>query len=189
MRTLALFAALVAAPVSALAGTVAIVDFERAVTETTEGRDAQTRLDTMFRTRSAEIERMGSELEASLQDFEQRALILSESARADEERSILQKQATYQATVAQYEQEMQTTYLTLLQDLDEKMRRMTETIARERGYALVLDKAAVVYFGGDTVDMTAELVRRYNAQGATAPRPTTPAPAAPRPATPAPAPR
>ena len=30
-------------------------------------------------------------------------------------------------------------------------------------YAVVLDKAAVVYYGGDTVDMTDVLIQRYNA--------------------------
>ena len=62
----------------------------------------------------------------------------------------------------QYQQEMQQNYYTLLQDLDTKMRALTATIAKEKGYSLVLDSAAVVYSGGDTVDMTNELIKRYN---------------------------
>lgn len=163
MRHVLLLAALWA-PLTALAGGIAVVDFERAVTETTEGREAQSRLDTMFSTRRAEIERLQGELEAAVEDYEQRAMILSDAARAEEEQTLLRKQATLQATAAQYETEMQQTYLTLLSDLDQKMRRLTETIARERGYDVVLDRAAVVYFGAASVDMTDELVRRYNAQ-------------------------
>jgi Skp family chaperone for outer membrane proteins len=70
----------------------------------------------------------------------------------------------------QYQQEMQQTYFTLLSDLDEKMRALTEKIAKEKAYDLVLDRAAVVYSGGETIDMTDELIKRYNAQSATAPK-------------------
>jgi Skp family chaperone for outer membrane proteins len=64
----------------------------------------------------------------------------------------------------QYQQEMQQAYLTLLQDLDQKMRALSETIAKENTYCLVLDQAAVVYKGAGATDMTDTLIKRYNAQ-------------------------
>ena len=163
MRHLLLLAAL-ASPLSALAGGVAVVDFERAVNETTEGQEAQTRLDTMFSTRRDELAGLQAELETALADYEARAIVLSESARQEEERTLMTKQAALQQKAAEYEGEMQQTYMTLLQDLDEKMRRLTETIAAEREYDVVLDRAAVVYVGPGATDMTDELIRRYNAQ-------------------------
>lgn len=163
MRHLFLLAAL-ATPLSAFAGGLAVVDFERAVNETDEGREAQSSLDTMFSARQGELERLESDLQTAVADYEQRKLILSDSARAEEERSLLTKQSEYQQLAMQYEQEMQTTYMTLLQDLDQKMRRLTETIAAEHQYDVVIDRAAVVYVGPGATDMTDELITRYNAQ-------------------------
>lgn len=157
-----LIALFVATP--AMAGALAVVDFQRAVNETEEGQAAQTRLDTMYGTRKAEIERLQTELEKEIEDYQARAMILSEDARADAEQNLMVKQQRFEATYMQYQQEMQQTYLTLLQDLDQKMRTLSEAIAKEKQYDLVLDRAAVIYVGGATVDMTDELIRRYNAQ-------------------------
>ena len=150
--------------VPAWAGTIAIVDFERAVNETEEGQEAQKRLDTMYSTRKDEIERLRKELETDMEDYKSRQLILSEDARAETEKKLMEKQQTFESTYSQYQSEMQETYYMLLQDLDTKMRALTEKIAKEKGYSLVIDKAAVVYVGDDTVDMTDLLIKRYNAQ-------------------------
>lgn len=146
----------------ALAGTIAVVDFERAVNETEEGKAAQERLDTMYSTRKTEIERLRTELEKELEDYQARSMILSEEARAETERRLLEKQGAFEETYMRYQSEMQSTYYTLLADLDEKMRKLTKTIAAEQGYDLVIDKAAVVYSGGETLDMTDLLIKRYN---------------------------
>ena len=74
------------------------------------------------------------------------------------------KQQRFQQMYMQYEQEMQSTYYQLLADLDAKMRTLTEKIAKEKSYSLVVDKAAVVYVGSDTIDMTNDLIQRYNQQ-------------------------
>lgn len=153
---------LVAMPAQAI--TVAIVDFERAVNETTEGKAAQSRLDTMYSSRKAEIDTMRSDFEKLADDFQARALILSDAARADAEKELIRKQQAFEMKYMQYQQEMQQTYLTLLSDLDEKMRALTERIAKEKGYDLVVDKAASVYAGGQVIDMTPDLISRYNAE-------------------------
>ena len=161
MRHLALLGLLVSSTPAMAAG-IAVVDFQRAVTETDEGKAAQQRLDAMYASRKTEIEKMQSDLETELKDFQARAMILSEEARAEAEQTLMVKQQQFQALYVQYQQEMQQNYFTLLQDLDTKMRALTETIAREKGFDLVVDRAAIVYVGGGTIDMTDELIVRYN---------------------------
>jgi outer membrane protein len=153
---------LVAAP--AWAGKIAVVDFQRAVTETTEGKAAQTKLDTMMASKKSDLDKMQADFQAKLNDYDSRALILSPDAKKAAESDLQTRQQKLQQTLMQYQNEMQQTYMSLLQDLDEKMRTLTEKIAKEKGYDLVLDRAVVVYMGGDTVDMTDELIKRYNAK-------------------------
>ncbi len=161
IRTLIVLAALFMA-IPAWATTVAIVDFERAVNETTEGKAAQARLDTMLSSRRGELEKLQTDYQKMVEDYQARALILSEGARADAEREVMRKQQELTQKSMQYEQEMQQTYLTLLSDLDEKMRTMTTEIAAEKGYDVVLNKAATVYAGPGLIDMTDDLIKRYN---------------------------
>jgi outer membrane protein len=159
-----LVASLMLAAAPAWAGKIAVVDFQRAVTETTEGKAAQTKLDTMYSSRKADIDKMKTDLDAKLADYQSRQLILSPDARKAAENDIMARQQKFESTYQQYQGEMQQTYLSLLQDLDEKMRTLTEKIAKEKAYDIVLDRAAVVYVGGDSVDMTDELIKRYNAK-------------------------
>ena len=163
MRILSLLVALFVA-LPAWAGTIAVVDFQRAVTDTTEGQQAQKTLDTMFASKKLELERAGATLEKEIADFQARAAILAPDARVDEERKLAQKQGEYQQNLMVAQQEMQQTYMKLLQDLDTKMRAMSEKLAKEKGYDLVLDRAVVVYMSSNTVDMTEDLVTRYNAE-------------------------
>ena len=166
MRTslLAVTLLLAAVPSLAQAGGIAVIDFQRAVTETNEGQAAQKKLDGMYSARKTEIEKKQGDLEAEFNDFQSRAMILSDTAKAEAQQSLIRKEQEFQQLYMQYEQEMQQTYMTMLQDLDTKMRRTAEAVAKEKGYDLVIDRAAVVYMGGATVDMTDALVQRYNTQ-------------------------
>ncbi len=155
--TIALFCS-----IDAFAAGIAVVDFQRAVTQTDEGKSAQAKIDTMYMTRKQEIEKMRTDLEAAVQDYQSRAMILSDSARADTEKKLAMQQQAFEQKYMGYQNELQQTYGTLLQDLDGKMRALTQTIAKEKSYSVVLDAAAVVYVGSDVIDMTNELVGRYN---------------------------
>jgi len=147
----------------AWAGGIAVVDFQRAVNETIEGKNAQTKLEKMYSSRKAELLRQQQDLATSIQDYEQRKLILNEDARRSAETGIYTKQSKLETDLVKYEQEMQQQYMDLVSALDDKMRALSASIAKEKGYDVVLDQAAVIYAGGTTVDMTLELIRRYNA--------------------------
>src|SRR5690606_790845 len=91
---IACFVLLAATP--AFAGPIAVVDFQRAVTETDQGKAAQKKIDDMYESRRGEIERMQSDLEKQIQDFQARAMILSDQARAEQEQQLMLKQQQFQ---------------------------------------------------------------------------------------------
>lgn len=161
LRSIFLFV-LLFATVPAWAGKIAVVDFQRAVQETEKGKSAQKQIDAMYDSRKGEIEKMQSSLEKEIQDFQSRAMILSEQARAEQEQQLIMKQQRFQQTYMQYENELQQTYSTLLSDLDQKMRTLSAVIAKEKGYDLVIDRQVVVHQGGEVIDMTGDLVARFN---------------------------
>jgi len=150
-------------PVPAFAQKFCVVDFQRAVTETAEGKAAQTKIDSMYATRKAELERMQTELQKAIEDYQKRASILSNEARAAEEQKLGLQQRTFEQTYMQFQEEMQQTYVGMLGDLDGKMRNIATTVGKENTCSVVLDSAVVVYSGSDVVDITTPLVNRYNA--------------------------
>ncbi|MEM6931377.1 MAG: OmpH family outer membrane protein, partial [Myxococcota bacterium] len=117
-----LAAALLFLSTPALAGPICVVDLQKAVSETKEGKAAQKRLDGMFSSKRADLARMETNLQAAVKDYEGRRDILSPTARADEEQKLLQQQQQLQQSAAQAEAEMQQTYVGMLGELDKKLR-------------------------------------------------------------------
>ncbi|TVQ92718.1 MAG: OmpH family outer membrane protein [Deltaproteobacteria bacterium] len=159
-----LIAALLFISTPALAGKIAIVDFQRALAETKDGQAAQKRLEDGMSSRRAQLENQRQDLEKLYKDYESRKLILNDEARRAAEQDIVSRQRKLEADAYRFEQEMQQEYVEIVSDLDARMRELSAKIAKEKGYELVLDQTAVVYSGGETVDMTADLIRRYNGQ-------------------------
>jgi len=161
VRTLTAAALLMLAPV-AQAGSLCTVDFQKAVTETNEGKSAQTKIDGLFKSRQDELLKMQTQFEQKVNDFQKRAAMLAADARAAEEQQLMAQQAQLQQTAMQYEQEMQQTYMSMLGDLDQKMRTVAADVGKSKSCSVVLDKAMVVYAASDVVDVTLDLVARYN---------------------------
>jgi len=147
----------------ALAQKIAYVDFERAVSQSTEAQQAQKQLQQVYATKLAELQRQRDELQKAFEEYEQRKLILTDDARAQAEQQLMVQQQTLQQNMMNYQQEMDQQVAEALQKLDAKLRSVSAAIAQERGYDLVVDKAVIVYAGADVVDMTDAVIARYNA--------------------------
>ena len=149
--------------VPALAGGIAFVDFQSAVNDSNRGKSAQKRLEQMYAARKSEIDKQKSDLEQAFAQYDQQKLILTDEARAQAEQSLMMKQQQLQQDMMKYQTEMEQNYSNELAKLDAELRTLSGTIAKEKGFDLVIDKAVVVYSGPAVTDMTAEVIRRYNA--------------------------
>lgn len=156
------FVATAGAP--AFAMKLCVIDFQKAVTDTAEGKAAQTKIDSMYASRKSELERMQTDLEKAIQDYQSRAMILTGDAKAQAEQKLALQQRNFEQTYMSYQNEMQQTYMSLLGDLDEKMRAIAQNVGKEQTCTAVIDRAVVVYGGPDLADVTATLVAKYNAQ-------------------------
>ncbi len=161
VRTFTAIALLLLAP-QAMASSLCTVDFQKAVTETNEGKSAQSKIDGLFKSRQDELVKMQGEFEQKVADFQKRAAMLAADARAAEEQQLMAQQGALQQTAMQYEQEMQQTYMSMLGNLDQKMRTVAADVGKSKDCSVVLDSAMVVFAGSDVTDVTLDLVARYN---------------------------
>ncbi len=143
---------------------VAVVDFQRALNEVNEASGVRSKLEAMYGERKVAIEKMQKTLEAKKGEYERQATILSDSARKAKEEELMKASVEFQQTYSRYEGEMQQAYYAAMQDFIEKMKKISIGIGQERGYTVVLEatEGGVVYWS-DTVDITNEMIKRYNA--------------------------
>ncbi len=162
MRRMMVCAALLLVGTPAMANKICVVDFQKAVTETNEGKSAQKRLDSMYASKRGELERMQGDLQKSAADLQSRRSILSPDALQKEEQALYVKQAEFEQTYMRFQEEFQATYSGMLGDLDAKMRSIAGETAKANSCSILLDRAAVVFAGPDVADVSAALVGRYN---------------------------
>jgi len=170
-QRLALFLALlfVAAPAVAADGPkVAVVDFQKALQSVQDGEVAKKKMDDAMKQKQASIKQLETQLRTMKDEYDKQSLILSEAARKQKEQEFMNLQMQYQQTAQQSEQEMQELYAQLMDGLLTKMRAIASEIGKEKGYDLILEttEGGVVYWG-NTLDITQELITRYNAKNPT----------------------
>ena len=162
MRTIFL-AALLSAQ-TAMAGGIAVVDFNKAGSLVKEGNRIQTELRELQAERETRIKEMEKQIMGMRADYEKQAMILSEDTRGEKEAEIMAATQQFQQAVVAAQQEMAQAYETKAASLFEKLRVVCEQIGKEKGYDLILEvsQGGVVY-SGKSDDITAELVTRYDA--------------------------
>ena len=162
MRTIFL-AALLSAQ-TAMAGGIAVVDFNKAGSLVKEGNRIQTELRELQADRETRIKEMEKQIMGMRADYEKQAMILSEDTRSEKEAEIMAATQQFQQAVVAAQQEMAQAYETKAASLFEKLRVVCEKIGKEKGYDLILEvsQGGVVY-SGKSDDITAELVTRYDA--------------------------
>lgn len=143
---------------------VAVVDFQDAINKVKDGTSAKARLEGIFASKRKAIEDMEKKLMTLQQDYQKQAMVLSDSARQAKETEIMTLQQQYQQTYMQSEQEMQAAYAKEMESLISRMTIIVEAIGKERGYTLVLERTeGGVVWAPTTIDITAEVVKRYDA--------------------------
>jgi outer membrane protein len=183
--------------------TVVVVDFERAVVESKEGKKSSDKFNGALQAKQSEIEKKQKELEDQQRKLQNGARTLSDAAKVDLQKDIDRRTTDLQRINEDAQKELQTLRDELLRPIAERATAILNAMASERNYTLVVDTSdpdSNVIWKNDKNDITAELVKRIDealaqeagkaeppktAPPAPATAPRTAAPATPRPTTPA----
>lgn len=164
------FALTIAAPAhaqsagSTAAPKIAVVDFQAALEQVKEGVAAKTKIEAAYKEKAAALKVMEARLITMKDEYDKQAAILSDAARKQKESDMMNLQAQLQQAAMQSEQDMQNLYAQLNGGLITKMHDICEAIGKEKGYTVIIEinEGGVVYFA-PTIDITAELIKRYDA--------------------------
>ncbi len=143
---------------------IATVDFQKALENVSEGATTKARLEGMFAEKKSALEKKAAQLKTMQTELEKQSVILSDAAKAQKEKEFETAYMQYQQAAAVAEGEMQQAYMAAMEQLIEKMKKLTQTLATEKGYTLVIEvnEGGVVYVA-PTIDITSDLITRYNA--------------------------
>jgi len=164
---------------------VAVVDFERAIVESVEGKKSAAKFNARVEAVQKDLEKRQKELEELTNKLRTQDRVLSDAAKADVQKDIDRRQTELTRLNEDAQKELDGMRDELLRPVAEIASRILQVLAAERGYTLVVDvsnpQTNVIYVNKD-VDITADLSKRIDTELAKQPlQATPPASTAPRP--------
>jgi len=171
---------------------VAVVDFERAVVESAEGKKASDKFQATFQAKQTDLEKRQKDIDDQTKKLQNGARTLSDAAKSELQRDIDRKNTDLQRLNQDAQKELQTLRDELLRPIAERATAILNQLAAQEAYTIVVDVSnpqTNVVYSNPKNDITADLIKRIDAAApaagqTAAPKPGTPAPGAAK--TPAP---
>jgi outer membrane protein len=167
----------------------AFVNVQRIANESAEGKAATTQVQALNNKKVEELNARNKQLQASQQKLESGGSVMSPQALAQLQKDIERQQVDIQRFTEDAQQEVTQLQQQLQDEFQRKLTPVIAQVASERQLHMmfsVVDSGLV--WGDPALDLTPEIIKRFDAAGPARPAAAAPKPAAP-PAAPAPAPK
>jgi outer membrane protein len=149
---------------------VALINMQAIASSSIEGKAATGRIQELIKKRTAELTEKQKEGQAIQTKLQQGGSVLSDQARSQAEKDLQKIQRELQNMQEDAQQEQQELTQQLQLDFQEKLNPVIEQVATEKGLHLVLNVEAGVVWGYAGIDITAEVIKRFDAAPKTAPK-------------------
>ncbi|HSU87819.1 MAG TPA: OmpH family outer membrane protein, partial [Terriglobia bacterium] len=150
---------------------VAVVDFEKAVVESVEGKKSSDKFNGTLQAKQADGEKRQKELEDAQRKLQTQERTLSDTAKANLQKDIERRTTELQRYNEDTQKELQSLRDELLRPIAERASAILNAMAVEQGYTLIVDVSNpqnnAVWFNPKN-DITAELTKRIDAEMAKA---------------------
>jgi len=163
VSALALVAALAPAAASAQQK-IGFVDLQRALNEVDEGKAAKALLKKDFDEKQKQIDARKTEFEKLQADFEKQATVMSEQARKDKAADLDRRARELQALFMNLQKDLSDRERDATKGIFDRMSQIVGEMAEADGFTMVLERNSGLVYAQPSLDVTNELIRKYNAR-------------------------
>lgn len=143
---------------------IAVVDLQRALNETEDGRRAKARLKRLFKRRQQTLDKRQGELKALKEDIERQKNVLSREALQKRVEAYQKAFIELQSTYVEYQRELAQKEAQLTRSIIARMERILRRIGQAEGYELIVERnEGGVIWVPTNLDVTDLVIQRYNA--------------------------
>jgi outer membrane protein len=160
-----LLLALAAVPAAARAEQkIGYVDLQRALNEVDEGKTAKALLQRDFAEKQKTLDAKKAEFEKLQADFEKQAVVMADQARKDKAQDLDRRARELQALFVNLQKDLSDRERDVTRGIFDRMNAIVREIAEADGFTYVFEKGAGIVYGPASLDLTNELIRKYNAK-------------------------
>ncbi len=142
---------------------IGVVEFQRVFDNSDAGKEIKAEITTQGKKMEAELKEKGAEIEEIKKRLEREALVMSKDMREEKEREFRIKVNDIKTLQKKYEVELQGIQKKLMGGLQSETLDIIDEIGKSGGYLLIMDQRGVLY-SPSTIDITDEVIKKYNAR-------------------------
>jgi len=143
---------------------IGFVDLQRALNEVEEGQAAKALLKKDFDEKQKQIDAKKVEFDKLQADFEKQAVVMSDGAKKDKAQDLDKRARELQALFVQLQKDLSEREQKATRGIFDKMASIVREMAEADGFSMVLEKAGGIVYAQPSLDLTNELIRKYNAR-------------------------
>lgn len=140
---------------------VGFVDMQKAVQATAAGKKAKAELEGEFEKKKKDLQKKEADLKKMGEDLEKKKGVLSEEALGKKQAEFQDEMMKYRDQVGKSQLEIQKKDRELTQPILDKMRKVIEKIAKDKGYSLVVENNAGILYAAKENDLTDEVTKAF----------------------------
>ncbi|HET7451524.1 MAG TPA: OmpH family outer membrane protein [Thermoanaerobaculia bacterium] len=170
---------------------IAVIDVQKLVVESAAGKEAQGRVKKVIDAKQGDADKLQKELQSIQQRLTDQGPSMTDDKRDQLNKEYQEKGIAYKRFQDDAQREVQEAQQRELGELEKRVMPVINQVGKEKGYTLIFNKYApgMLVYADDSVDITEEVLRRFNTQvtappakvPATAPAPGTKPAAPPKP--------
>jgi outer membrane protein len=143
---------------------IGYVDLQRALNEVEEGKSAKALLQRDFAEKQKQLDAKKTEFEKLQGDFEKQAVVMAEQARRDKAQDLDRRARELQALFVNLQKDLSEREREATRGIFDRMNAIVRDIAEADGFTYVLEKGAGILYAPASLELTNELIRKYNAK-------------------------
>ncbi len=164
LRKLTLVALALVPALAAAEQKIGFVDLHRALNEVDEGKAATALLKRDFDEKQRQLDGKKAEFDKLQADLEKQAVVMSDAAKKERANELDRRARELQGLFVQLQKDLSDRERDATKGIYERMAVIVREIAEAEGFSIVLEKGAGVIYAPTSLDLTNELIRKYNSR-------------------------
>jgi len=147
---------------------IGVIDFEKIIKESSAGKLTQQELQKKGAEFQGKLKNEKDSLDAISKSFEREALVLSPEKQQEKEREFRIRVGDFKKMQEDYTKEMRRIEIEKINQLQKDVFQIADDLGKKEGFLLIIERktAGVIYMPA-TVDITSQVITKYNAKVAT----------------------
>jgi len=144
---------------------IGYVDLQRALNESDAGKRAKERFKTQVDKLQADLKKQKDQLDSLKDQLEKKASVMKEDDARDMQKDYEKKLRDFERNYKDSQGELQQKDNELTVELLKELQGVIEQFGKEGGYSIILEQSSSsVLYGSPELDLTEQIIARYNAR-------------------------